>query len=388
MKQELIQIDKMVSLGILVSGVAHEINNPNNIIMLNTPVLREIWEDVLPIADRYYREKGDFAVGGLPYTEIRDEIPELFAAVEKGAKRIKNIVQELKDYSRPQALQNFHKIAINEVVKLALMLVRNMIKRSTSNFSVEYGKDLPLIRGNSQRLEQVMINLIQNACQALTDKEKGVRLATYYDGESDHVIVKVEDEGSGIPDEALPRIMDPFFTTRRGKGGTGLGLAVSEKIVREHGGRIDVKSQPGKGSTFKVLLPTSKKKGLARVLVADDDDKIREILAEALSTEGYRVEEAANGTEACIKLGRERPNLLILDIHMPNMDGVEVCRVIRETEELSDTKVIVVTGFPGSPKVKEIEDMGFKDVLYKPVKLPDLLRAMKAVLEAGPNRRE
>jgi PAS domain S-box-containing protein len=388
MEQELVQADKMISLGILVSGMAHEINNPNNSIMLNTSILRETWENILPIIDRFYGEKGDFAVGGLQYGEIRNGVPELFSGIERGAKRIRNIVRDLKDYSRVEASEIRSDVDINEVLRSALMLVKNMIKICTRNFSVEYGNDLPLIRGNAQRLEQVMINLIQNGCQALADKEKGLRVTTFYDDESGHIAVEVEDEGIGIPDDALPHIMDPFFTTRRGEGGTGLGLAVSAKIVREHGGIIDVKSQPGKGSTFKILLPTPKKKRLATVLVAEDDDKAREILTEALRTERYLVEEAANGTEACVKLGRDRPDLLILDIHMPNMDGVEVCRVIKETRELSGIKVIVVTGFPDSPKVREIEGMGFKHILYKPVRLPDLLKAMKNILEEGPTKSE
>lgn len=388
MEQELVQADKMISLGILVSGMAHEINNPNNSIMLNASILKETWENILPIIDRFYEEKGDFAVGGLQYDEIRRGVPELFSGIEKGAKRIRNIVRDLKDYSRSEASEIGSDVDINEVLRSALALVKNMIKNCTRNFSVEYGDDLPLIQGNVQRLEQVVINLIQNGCQALPDRKRGLRVTTFYDDESGHVAVKVEDEGRGIPYDALPHIMDPFFTTRRGEGGTGLGLAVSAKIVREHGGKIEVKSQPGKGSTFKILLPTQKKKRLTTILVAEDDDKVREILTEALRAEKYLVEEAANGTEACVKLGRDRPDLLILDIHMPNMDGVEVCRVIKDTRELSRLKVIVVTGFPGSPKVKEIEDMGFKKILHKPVRLPDLQKVMETVLEEEPTKSE
>ncbi|MBW2095516.1 MAG: response regulator [Deltaproteobacteria bacterium] len=382
-EQELIQADKMISLGILVSGVAHEINNPNNTIMLNTPLLLEIWEGVVSILDRFYEKNGDFKVGGLFYSELRSAVPELFSGIEKSAARIKNIVQGLKNFSRQQPPGASHDVDVNDVIEVTLSLFNNMIKKSTRNFSFHYGDNLPCIRGNAQKLEQVVVNLIQNACQALPDKEKGIAVTTAYDEKSGYVVVKVKDEGIGIPKEVLPHIMDPFFTTKRGKGGTGLGLSVSSKIIREHGGIIDVKSQPGAGTTFKVFLPTNEKKRIVTVLVADDDDQARGIVTEALRDENYLVWGAANGSEACVKLGRNRPDLLVLDIHMPNMDGVEVCRVIKKTKELSGTNVIVVTGLPNSPKVGEIKDMGFKHILYKPVRLPLLLEMIGKVLEKG-----
>ena len=380
-EQELIQVDKMISMGVLVSGVAHEINNPNNVVMLNSAILREIWEYLLPVLDGIFERNGDFNVGGLVFSEVRTDVPELLSGIERSAKRIRNIVQGLKDFSRLQPSEASEDVNINEVVRNTLFLFKNMIKTSTKRFSVQLGDGLPPVRGNAQKLEQVIVNLIQNACQALPDKEKGVLVSTAYDEKSGHIVVRVEDEGVGIPKELLPRIMDPFFTTKRGKGGTGLGLSVSERIVSEHGGVIDVTSEPGKGSIFKVFLPTNRKKEVATVLVADDDERARSAIAEALREQNYLVREASNGSEACVELGRYRPNVLILDIHMPNMDGVEVCRVIKNTLELSDMEVIVVTGLPDSPKVKAIEEMGFKHILYKPMRLGSLLEMIGMVLE-------
>jgi len=100
MEKELVHTDKMISLGVLASGIAHEINNPNNFIMLNTPLLRDSWEDALPILDDYYRENGDFRMGGLFYSEIRDEIPQLLSGIEEGSRRIQRIVADLRDYAR------------------------------------------------------------------------------------------------------------------------------------------------------------------------------------------------------------------------------------------------------------------------------------------------
>ncbi|MBC8391248.1 MAG: PAS domain S-box protein, partial [Deltaproteobacteria bacterium] len=366
MERELIQADKMISLGVLVSGVAHEINNPNNFIMLNTPLLLEAWEAVVPILEKYYEENGDFSMAGLSYSEMRGEVPILFKGIEDGSSRIKHIVEDLKDYSRQDIAEMDQTVDLNKVIETALSLVGNLIKRSTRKFRLNCQKNLPLIKGNLQKLEQVVINLIQNACHALSGTEEGIFVTASFDEEKDGVVIEVRDEGRGIPDELLPRIMDPFFTTKRDQGGTGLGLSVSSKIVKEHGGTIDVKSERGKGSTFKIFLPVKRKEKLVKILVADDEDTIREFLTTVLrENQGYSVREASTGTEACVKLGSDRPDLLILDVIMPDMNGVEVCRLIRKEPELSGIRIIVITGFPDSPEVKEIADMGFNNILSK-----------------------
>ena len=254
-REQLIQADKMVALGTLVSGVAHEINNPNNFIMLNTPVLLEVWQSLEPILENYHKNNGDFKVGGLDYSEMRDHVPVLFSGIIDGCKRIKNIVQELRDFARRHPGELMEKVDINGVVKSALTLLSNMIKKSTENFKVQYGLDLPTIKGNSQRLEQVIINLIQNSCQSLSDKNKGICVVTSCDKRQNALVIKVEDEGIGIPSESLKHVTDPFYTTKRDTGGTGLGLSISSRIIDEHGGKLNIHSRPGKGATVTVTLP-------------------------------------------------------------------------------------------------------------------------------------
>jgi signal transduction histidine kinase len=263
-EQQLIQLDKMVALGTLVSGVAHEINNPNNFIMLNTPLLSETWESLRPILDAYHRENGDFLVGGLPYSEMRGNIPLLFSGIVEGAKRIKNIVESLKGFARMDTSDFHQEVEINTVVRSALTLINNQIKKSTERFSVEYGTNLPALQGNFQRLEQVIINLVQNACEALPNKKKGIRLSTSYDWEQNRIVVTVEDEGIGIPADKLLHITDPFYTTKRDSGGTGLGLSVSSGIVKSHGGTLSFQSAPNRGTTAVVTLPVSGDSGTGR----------------------------------------------------------------------------------------------------------------------------
>ena len=254
-QQQLMQAGKMVALGTLVSSVAHEINNPNNFIMLNTPLLSEAWEGALPILDEYCEKNGDFAVGGMKYTEMRDGIGVLFSGIRDGSKRIKQIVEDLKDFVRRDTSDMTQSVDMNAVLKSAISLLSNTIMKSTNHFSVVYGKDLPLLKGNFQRFEQVMINLIQNACQALPDNRKGIRVSTSYEEKKPSMVVEVEDEGTGIPSEMLSHITDPFFTTKSDSGGLGLGLSISSRIVKESGGTLTFTSEPGKGTRAKIVLP-------------------------------------------------------------------------------------------------------------------------------------
>ncbi|MEW6586996.1 MAG: ATP-binding protein [Nitrospirota bacterium] len=379
---ELILANKLISLGVLVSGVAHEINNPNNLIMLNTPILMDAWKSIEPIIENYYKENGDFVMGGLNYSEMRVELPGLISGIVEGSRRIKRIVEDLKAYARHDDTGPTQNVDVKNAIESSIRLVDNLIRKSTDNFSIECGENLPLIRGNIQRIEQVVINLIQNACQAVTKKEQRISVTCLYDEKKNGVFIEVADEGIGIPEEAMPHIMDPFFTTKRGYGGTGLGLSVCSNIVKAHHGTIEVRSREGKGSVFRVFLPVSAKREPVRILVVDDDEILRKSMVGILeANEDYLVQEASNGAEAFLLMGHRLPDLLILDILMPDMDGVEVCRLLKEREELSKIKVIVVTGLPDSPKGKRVAGMGFKNIMSKPFKPMNFISTVTTTLE-------
>jgi len=252
---QLIEADKMVSLGILVAGVAHEINNPNNFIMMNTPILEQTWESIRPILDTHFEEKGEFDLSGIPYSEMRENIPQLFDGIKEGGERIKKIVLNLKDYARKDSSDMSREISINEVLKAGLILLSSPIKKATHHLQVELSDDIPAVIGNFQRIEQVLINIIQNACQALPNPSKGVKISTHSRPTTKEVVVSIQDEGQGILPEHLVHIQDPFFTTKRDFGGTGLGLSISAGIMEELGGRLDFHSQPGQGTTVDVVFP-------------------------------------------------------------------------------------------------------------------------------------
>nr|WP_246163581.1 transporter substrate-binding domain-containing protein [Oryzomonas sagensis] len=256
-QDKLIQADKMASLGILVSGVAHEINNPNGLILLNMPILKEVYQDAVEVLEAHYHESGDFPLGGLPYSRMRNEVPHMLDEMLEGSKRIKRIVEELKDFARQDDNSGSDLFDLNQVAQAAVRLVDSSLRKATVNFSAEYAADIPQVRGNTQRIEQVVVNLLLNACQALPNTECKISLATFRVSNARIVALTITDEGVGIASEHIPRLTDPFFTTKRETGGTGLGLSVSAGIVNEHGGTLKFTSTPGAGTTVILTLPAA-----------------------------------------------------------------------------------------------------------------------------------
>ncbi|HEX9288829.1 MAG TPA: transporter substrate-binding domain-containing protein [Anaeromyxobacteraceae bacterium] len=255
-QQQLVQAHKMAALGVLVSGVAHEINNPNGYILLNMPILKAALLDACEALDARREELGpSFSLAGLPYDRMREELPCMLDEMLAGGRRIKHIVDDLKSFARREDAPALEPVDLNAVAAAAVRLVDNSIRKATRHFTVELAQGLPRVRGNSQRIEQVIVNLLVNACQALPDPERAVRLATRHDAARGEVILEVTDEGVGIPPENLSRLTDPFFTTKRDTGGTGLGLSVSARIVKEHGGTLQFRSTVGAGTTASLALP-------------------------------------------------------------------------------------------------------------------------------------
>lgn len=248
---QLIQANKMTSLGTLVSGVAHEINNPNQMVLLNSSVLADAWRDARTLLDEHRAQYGDFTLVGLPYAEMRDTVAGLIRDLHEGALRIDRIVQDLKDFARPRGHDMQAAVDLNDTVQRALRLLAHLINKRCAQLEVDLAAELPNFHGDAQQVEQIVVNLLVNALEALPDPERAVRLATYRDGD-DVVTLEVADQGVGIPAENLSRLCDPFFTTKQASGGTGLGLAVTFSLVQANGGRLEFESEPGHGTRARV----------------------------------------------------------------------------------------------------------------------------------------
>ncbi|HET7826465.1 MAG TPA: transporter substrate-binding domain-containing protein [Anaeromyxobacter sp.] len=260
---QLVQADRMAALGVLVSGVAHEINNPNGLILLDVPILKAAFDDAREVLDAHRAEHGPFQLAGLPYDRMRDELPKMIDEMMAAGRRIGHIVTDLKDFARREDAPRLEPVDLDGVVRAAVRLVENKISKATSRFEVDLAPGLPRVRGNAQRIEQVLVNLLLNACEALPDPSRAVRLATRRDAARRAIVLEVKDEGVGIPPEHLPRLTDPFFTTKRESGGTGLGLSVSAGIVKEHGGTLEFRSRPGAGTTAILTLPEAHEEAAA-----------------------------------------------------------------------------------------------------------------------------
>jgi len=254
-KKQLILADKMTSLGILVAGVAHEINNPATSLMLNAPNLKKAWKAFIPVLDDYYAKQKDELVCNMPYKDLSKRISMMLTAIEDSSARIKEIIKELKDFSRPADTDMEKEIDINIVVKKSLDLTHTILKKATRHLSVELDENLPKISANTQKLQQVLINLLVNASQALEHKEQSIQVKTSKSSKSQFIVIEVADTGPGVTPSNLKKIKDPFFTTKRDEGGTGLGLSISEKIVNDHMGIMEFTSDLGKGLSARILLP-------------------------------------------------------------------------------------------------------------------------------------
>jgi signal transduction histidine kinase len=241
----------------MVSGLAHEVNNPNNIIKLTAHLLDKSWRDIVPILEKRYLEEGDFRIAGQKFTLARTIVPEHITGIRNNALRIEGIIKNLRDFAR-KGVANLHSRAdLNTIVSMAATILNSQIKHSCRNFNLVLDETVPTVRGNPQQLEQVVINLILNAIQSLPTRERKVTVSTSFDRDNGFVLIMVDDEGAGMPPDVKERIGEPFFTTKIDRGGTGLGLAISAFIIKEHQGLLEFESEPDNGTTVRVKLPVA-----------------------------------------------------------------------------------------------------------------------------------
>jgi len=257
-REQLIRVDKLVALGTLVSGIAHEINNPNTVIGSNALVLQELFDSIGPVLDSWAQTHADFRLARRPYAEVGPEIPALLKEMHEASERIAEMIRELKQFSSPSDVALSYPVSLNDSVRSAMTLLRAQVSKCTECFQLQLDESIPPIRANPARLEQVVVNLTHNALVSLQDPSRGVAVSTGYSAGDSAVCLVVRDEGCGIPPEHLLRLTDPFFTTRRESGGTGLGLYVVANIVKEHGGKLSFDSTPGRGTVATVWFPVEK----------------------------------------------------------------------------------------------------------------------------------
>jgi PAS domain S-box-containing protein len=264
-EKQLIHSEKMSSLGVLVSSIAHEINNPNSFISFNIPILRDYIEEVMPIMDDYAAEHPDLEICRMAYPAFRQDITKLLDNIENGSGRISAFVSNLKEFSRVKEKVNEAWIELNSVVKNVLAISHVQLTKTIRFIVTHIPENLPRIWSDPTYLEQVLLNLLINAAQAADKDDSRIEINVDV-GPSwlNHTILEVKDNGSGMDEKTRQEIFDPFFTTKSSSGGTGLGLYVCHNLVHSLKGRIEVESELGKGSTFRIILPDKERRSRQR----------------------------------------------------------------------------------------------------------------------------
>ena len=264
-EKQLIHSEKMVSLGVLVSSIAHEINNPNNFISFNIPILKDYLEEMLPIVDAYNRGHPDFEICNMVYPDFREDIFKLLNNLEHGSDRISTFVSNLKDFSQIKEQVKEEWVDLNLVIGKAVSICRAQLIKRVKTFITNIAENLPRIWSDPYALEQILINLLVNATQASEKKDSRIELSVeVHNSWLNHTILTVRDNGCGMDEKTIQKIFDPFFTTKSQAKGTGLGLYVSHNLVESLRGRIEVESELIKGSIFRVILPDKERRKIKR----------------------------------------------------------------------------------------------------------------------------
>ncbi len=372
--------ERMASIGTLAAGVAHEINNPLTYLLLS---LRQIQRQLFRNAD------------SLPQ-EFTDTVGKASEYALEGAERVQAIVQDLRSFSRVDDV-TVRFVDPNIVLDSALRMVGNDV-RHRAKLDRTRGAT-PGVMANPARLSQVFLNLLVNALQALGDvvgERKNVicvRTGTTEDG---NVFVTIADTGAGIAPEHLDRIFDPFFTTKAVGKGTGLGLSLCHSVVQGMGGKIEVSSQVGQGTSFRVILPAAVKSTqpvaatepyrqkvapASRVLVIDDDPAVADAVADAL--ERHHVTVVNSAGEALESCQATSFDVLLCDVMMPGMSGTELFAELTRRAPRYSRRVIFMTGGTFSDSTRLLVESRSIPCLVKPLSTEELEAAIAERLEAS-----
>jgi signal transduction histidine kinase/CheY-like chemotaxis protein len=379
-RYQMLQAEKMAALGQTISGVAHELNNPLATILS--------WAERL--AERNVDDK------------TQQGLQVILGEAERAARIVRNLLTFARKRQTTRAM-----VDLNQVVRETLALRAYEQKVTNVQVVEALSTELPEVFVDGHQIKQVLLNLVINAEQAcLGANGRGtVVVRTLHDQDRGSAVLEVNDDGPGIPEDRQAKVFDPFFTTKEVGAGTGLGLTVAYAITREHGGRIWLESKPVSqdsagptGTSFFVELPISGQhlnppavraahqpisleafKGL-RVLVVEDEPALAQAVSEALGDAGFTVDRASDGEEGLTRLTEANYDLIVCDLKMPRIDGMQFYRAMATATPTLARRVIFVTGdVAGTDAERFLEETGCR-WLSKPFRLGDLLRSARDTL--------
>jgi PAS domain S-box-containing protein len=389
MEKKLLETQKLESLGVLAGGIAHDFNNLLTGILGNAGLAR---------------------MERPPGAREADHLEQ----IEKAAFRAAELCKQMLAYSGKGSFL-VQRLDLNDLLEDTLQLLQISVSKRAA-LRMNLTRPLPPVQADSTQIRQVLVNLVINASEALDDRQGTITLSTgrinadasYLSGvhfagvvtPGPYVYLEVSDNGTGMSPEILSKIFDPFFTTKF--TGRGLGLAAVLGIVRGHRGAIKVYSEPGRGTTFKILLPategvaqelaarpiaTGPWRGSGRVLVVDDEEAVRRVSAKMLQMVGFTVDTAADGHEALLLFESAATDyaVVLLDLTMPRLNGEETFRRLRQMRP--ELRVILMSGFNKVETINRFSGQGLAGFVQKPFELESLTAEIRRVLEAAPEKR-
>ena len=377
-QDQIIQAEKLRAMGEMASGVAHDFNNLLAVILGNIQLLLHQFDRLSP-----------------------EEIRERLKTIEQSSKDGAETVRRIQEFSGMRRDKEFSPLSLNELITDVVNVTQPRWKEQTQRkgIRVELTKKLgkiPRILGNPSELREVMTNIVVNAVDAMPNGGE-VIMTTSIQAE-DWVEMRIADTGIGMTEEVRRRVFDPFFTTK-GVTNTGLGMSVSYGIIKRHGGEILIESEPGKGTTFIIHLPTgymneipdekmvrtvpvtplALEGGGARILVIDDEDSVRKILYQMLKAKGYQVVVASNGQEGIERFQEEPFDLVFTDLGMPKMSGWEVGRALKGINP--KVPVALITGWGVELNKDKMKESGIDLVVSKPFNFDQVVRLVSEAME-------
>jgi two-component system NtrC family sensor kinase len=362
-QQQMIQAAKLSALGELVAGVAHELNNPLTVLVGASDILEQ---------------------------QAPEDLKEYAQMIRESTDAARHIVRGLLTFGRQMPLERRH-VLLEELIDKVLALTSADLRIESVKVDRDMEAGLPPVWADGNQLQQVLVNLVTNAKQAMAELPEGQRrlkVTTRALG-TDRVLISLEDTGPGIPADVLPKIFDPFVTTK-GSAGTGLGLSISYGIIREHGGHITADSKPGHGATFTIDLPVGSAGGSApdeagpsinlggkRILIVEHDQAVQKILLEHLEPTGCTALTVARADEARQHL-RDGIDLVVADFNLDGVDWLELLGQVAARGTAVGHRFIFITAGPvGEEADKALRDAGAA-LLYKPFTGPQFLDAVRA----------
>ncbi len=371
--EQLIQSEKLASLGQLISSIAHEINNPL------TPIIG--------YSQRLLIQPG-----------IDEKEKRSLELIHSSAQRVAKIIEKLLSFSRKYKPERTYE-DINLLIEQSLEFREYQLKLENIKIVKDLDPELPKTMVDPHQIQQVFTNIILNAEQAMSESQDHGRLKVGTKIKKNNIIeISFSDDGPGIPKEYIGKVFDPFFTTKDPGKGTGLGLAVAYGIINEHGGEIHVSSDEGKGTTFVIELPVlghetvlrrNKEEDISRtpntikgkrILIVEDEDIIVDMIKSVLEEESNIVDIARNGKEALTVIGTNQYDIIVCDIKMPHMNGIALYNEIKTMNPDLIQRFIFITGDLSTETIEFLKETG-NEVITKPFKVEKLRTQINSIFE-------